>query len=304
MRLLHFLIILVTFLLLGCGREPGFLHAPKSAPEGGDAPANQFKAGGEAQPAPEQKPQSVARKIIYTAHVELVVEDFDAAQKTLLQLLEEYKGYVAKSEVRGSPGTRRSGTWTVRVPVANFRAFLAALDSLGEPQRSTTDSQDVTDEYYDLEARLKNKRVEEERLLDHLKKSTGKLEDILAVERELARVRGEIEQAQGRLQKLTKLTELTTVTVSLQERKDYVPAASPSFATTLGRTFTGSLDVLLTCGKGLLLAAVALVPWLPLLAVIAVPTWLFVRRSRSDRARRAQPVAEVVPAEPPQAGPG
>ena len=87
------------------------------------------------------------------------------------------------------------------------------------PQKNTTDSQDVTEEYYDVEARIKNKRVEEERLLKHLEQSTGKLEDILKVEKEISRVRGEIERQQGRLQYLDKLSALTTVTITLHERK-------------------------------------------------------------------------------------
>jgi hypothetical protein len=243
------------------------------------------------QMVPAQAPAT--RKIIYTANVELVVEDFDSSQKALLQLVEENKGYTASSEVRGSPGNRRYGTWTVRVPVANYRSFLNALDALGEPERNITDSRDVTEEYYDVEARLKNKRVEEDRLLEHLKNSTGKLEEILAVERELTRVRGEIEQAQGRLQVLANLTELTTVTVSFQEWKDYAPAASPSFALTVNRTFTGSFGVLLTFGKTILLAAVALVPWLPLLGLIAVPTWWALRRSQSRRALREPPITPL-----------
>jgi tellurite resistance protein len=61
-----------------------------------------------------------------------------------------------------------------------------------------SDAQDVTEEFYDVDARLRNKRVEEQRLVEHLKKSTARLQDILAVEREISRVRGEIEQMEGR----------------------------------------------------------------------------------------------------------
>jgi hypothetical protein len=238
----------------------------------------------EAQPA---KPEAVSRKIIYTTSIEVVVEDFDAAERELLQLLKAQDGaYIAKSDVRGSPGTPRSGSWTIRVPVSGFEAFKQAVAHLGELQRNQTDSQDVTDEYYDLGARIKNKQVEEERLLKHLEKSTGKLEDILAVEKELTRVRGEIERYQGRRQYLEKLSALTTVTVTIHERKNYGPdkTQAPTFGTTVSRTFEGSLDVLASFGKGLVLFVVALLPWLVVLAVLAVPAVLLWRRQRRQIA--------------------
>jgi hypothetical protein len=253
------------------------------------------QAPGQAQPA---KPEPVSRKIIYTASVEITVEKFEAAEQELLQLVKAQDGaYIAKSDVRGSPGTPRSGTWTIRVPVAGFEAFKQAVAGLGELQRNQTDSQDVTDEYYDLGARIKNKQVEEERLLKHLEKSTGKLEDILAVEKELTRVRGEIERYQGRRQYLEKLSALTTVTVTIHERKNYVPSEpkAPAFGTTVSRTFESSLDLLTAFGKGLVLVTVALVPWLVLLAILAVPAALWWRRRR----RRAPPVVQPIPQLPP-----
>ena len=72
-------------------------------------------------------------------------------------------------------------------------------------------------------ARIKNKQVEEQRLQDLLKKATGKLSEILQVEKELSRVRGEIEQLQGRIRVLANLSSLTTITLTMREIKDYVP---------------------------------------------------------------------------------
>jgi hypothetical protein len=259
-----------------------------------DAPE---KVGGEAA-APDEVPvPPQQRKIIYTAQVNLIVDDFDTAQQALTQLIRDQKAYIAKSDVRGSSGAPRQGTWTIRVPTDHFDAVLAALSRLGELQQSNLDSQDVSDEYYDLDARIKNKKVEEERLLRHLDKSTGKLEDILAVEREISRVRGEVERLQGRMKYLAQLTALTTITITVNERKGYVPPAAPTFSTTIGRTFGGSLDALLAVGKALLLVAVALVPWLPVMAVLAVLGWLLVRR-----AARPQPPGQPVPASPVQPG--
>jgi hypothetical protein len=234
---------------------------------GEEAPAN--PPAGKQEAVKDPSP----RKIIYTATVELVVTDLTAAEGQLRKLVKEHEGFISRSDVAGRMGTRRDGTWTLRIPVARFDDFMAEVTNLGVPQNSKTDSQDVTEEFYDLQARIKNKKVEEERLLKHLDKSTGKLEDILAVEREISRVRGEIEQMEGKLKVLGNRSELTTVTVHCQEIKDYVPPQAPGFGSTIADTFSGSLGALTSLGKGLILVAVALTPWLPLIALLSVGSW-------------------------------
>ena len=137
-------------------------------------------------------------------------------------LAEQHSGYIAKSNVRGRPGSPRSGEWTIRVPVANYEDFLAAARELGETRSVRTDSDDVTAEFYDVEARIRNKKQEEDRLRKHLEDSTGKLEDILHVEREISRVRGEIERMEGRMRVLKDLTSLTTINLRVDEIEDYI----------------------------------------------------------------------------------
>jgi hypothetical protein len=240
------------------------------------------EAAGQAEPMLKPKADQAipARKVIYTAEVNLSVESFETAQTQLLNLVKQEKGYVAHSEVGGSPGQSRWGRWRVRIPVGQMDAFLAAVAKLGEQDRVKLDSQDVTEEYYDLDARVRNKKLEEERLLKHLKDSTGKLEDILAVERELSRVRDEIERSEGRLRLLANLTDLTTITVMLRERGSYSPGGAPSYGTTLGRTFNNSLQMLVDFGKMLLMLLVGSIPWLVVLAVIGWPLWKLRHRFR------------------------
>jgi hypothetical protein len=239
------------------------------------------------EPAAPPKPESPARKIIYTGTVELVVPDLDAATQGLQKLIDAHKGFIAHADVRGTKGERRTGTWTIRIPAEEHPAMMEALSALGETTSVHTDTQDVSEEYYDVEARLKNKQVEEKRLLEHLQKSTGKLEDILAVEKELSRVREEIERFQGRLNKLANLTALTTITVNMQEIKDYVPPTSPTFRTSIGRTFGESADTLGAFLRNVVLFVVAIVPWLPFLAIIiGVPLWAVRRWLRQLPATR------------------
>lgn len=234
-------------------------------------------------------PPDVPRKIIYSASIDLVVEHFDEAVSRVVQLVEQSGGYLAESDLGGTPGSHRQGRWKARVPVEKFEGFVEAVAALGELQRRQTDSQDVTEEYYDLEARIKNKIVEEERLIKHLEETTGKLKDILDVEKELSRVRGEIERLQGRQRLLTNLTSLTTVTISLQERLGYTPAAAPSLGDRIKHRFRASVDQLAWFGEWVVLALVSVVPWLPVWFVALAPTWLIIRRlqRRSRLASRA-----------------
>ncbi len=235
----------------------------------------------------------VTRKIIYNADLALVVEDFAKTQPKVEDLVQQADGYIAEMQILGSPGEKRSARWKIRVPVEGFETFLRDVARLGEIEKNSRTSEDVTDRYYDIEARVKNKTVEEERLQKILEDATGKIEEVLQVERELTRVRGEIEQLQGTLRVLANLSSLTTVNLSIREREDYnpPPPIAPSFATTVSRTFEKSLNLLIELGKALVLIVVALSVWLPLVALAALVLFLMVRRST-----RPQPHPRPTPA--------
>src|SRR5262245_44107477 len=129
--------------------ETGKAEADKRGEEVGGAP-------------PEAEPgKQVPKKIRYTANIAVVVKELTAAEQSLMQLLEKEKGYVAKSDITGTTGERRRGEWTLRVPVERFHPFRDAVVKLGEPVRNSLDSEDVTEEFYDLQARIKNMQAEE-----------------------------------------------------------------------------------------------------------------------------------------------
>ena len=240
--------------------------------------------------APAAPPVDQPRKIIYNAQVALVVEEFDKAEEELTRLVKEYKGYVTGSDTHGAPGSPRSGEWTLRIPADQFREFIADLGKLGELRDSKTDSDDVTDRYYDTKAHIQNDQAEEEALRKLMveKSETGKLEDLLAVRRELRKLRSQIDSQQGQMQRWDKEVAMTTVVVQIQDRKDYVPTTSPSFGTSIGRTFEGSVSALLAFGRGVVLVAVAAAPWLAVLAVPALGAWWLVRnRLKIGRGRAA-----------------
>ncbi len=224
------------------------------------------------------RPTESNRKIIYTASVELAVEDFSGTPERVAELARRYDGYLAGSNLSGQTGESRRGTWTIRVPVERFEEFVKSAKGLGEVVRATTDSRDVSEEYFDVEARIRNKTKEEERLLALLEERPGKLEDVIAIERELSRVREELERMQGRMRVLADLTSLTTVELSIIEIRNYQPPQAPTLATQIRRTWAGSVAALAAAGKGALLAAVAVTPWLPLAAIVIATPLVVVRR--------------------------
>ncbi len=208
------------------------------------------------------------RKIIQNHTIEVAVEDLEAAEKRLMELVQKSGGYISRSEMGSNPGARRQGSWTLRIPGNKASDLASGIVALGEPIRQSSDARDVSEEFYDLEARIKNKKTEEERLIQHLKDSTGKLADILAVEKEITRVRGEIEQAQGRLNMLANLTSLATVQVTLIEHKNYKPEPAPTFLTKAARTFHQSLDGLYDSLARFSLWIISWSPWLAFWGII------------------------------------
>lgn len=281
---------------VGCGAQLDSRFTPPSAAE---RPARLTTAASEAvseaDSAPSPLPAGRAataqpgaqRHIIYRAEVDLVVEQFDPLPEQIETAVRQHDGFVSASSLTGSPGRPRSGRWTVRVPVDRFHEFLAAVRLLGEARNVTATSDDVTAEFYDIEARIRNKQQEEQRLLELLADATGKLEEVLAVERELSRVRGEIEQAQGRLRMLKDVTELTTVTVTVTEIENYVPEAAPTYLTRVRRAWAYSTSAAVATAQTLSLMAVALVPWLPVPLVVVLLVWAL-RRGRRPTGRAPQ----------------
>jgi hypothetical protein len=268
----------LALLCIGCGAQmypDAAGYSPSSAATvataGEDLQLTAFQEPGRApeeeQPDAAERPR-LQRKIIYTATLDLIVESFAEVPAGIDRLVRQFDAFVANSTIDTASGRPRSGTWTIRVPVARYDEFLAAAGSLGELQRRTESSREVTAEYYDLDTRIRNKLREEERLREHLASNTGTLEEVLAVEKELSRVRTEVEQLQGQLRVLQDLTALSTVTLNIREIQGYVPVESPTFATRLGRAWTQSLEGLLTAGQLTVIAAVALAPWLLVMAVL------------------------------------
>lgn len=231
---------------------------------------------------------SIKPRIIYTAEVRIVADDFAVAADEVARLVKQTGGYIATASLDRRSGSSRLGQWTIRVPVEQFDVFLASLDTIGFVESRSQSSQDVTMEYVDVEARIANLKRLEERFVKLLEERTGKLEDVLQVEQELARVRGDIEQAEGRLRYLSNRTNFSTVTLTVREQKDYVPPKAPSFGERIATTWSQSLQALREAGEIAALIIVAVVPWMLVLSVPILALVTIIKLTARRRRRNLQ----------------
>ncbi len=231
------------------------------------------------------------RKIVYKATLSLVVEDFGATEKSITAMVTAAGGYVAQFREDRTLGDLRGGQWVLRVPVDQFEKVLDGAGKLGVTQRRDVQSEDISEEYVDLSARLKSKQGIEARLLELVKTKTDEVRDILTVETELGRVREEIERVEGRLRYLADRVALTTITIDAREQRNYVPPEVPSLAGKIAQTFYASLDVLWQATEAAILLVVAIVPFLIIFLLVFVPLILCLRWFARRSARRPVPQA-------------
>ena len=170
-------------------------------------------------------PASANRKLIRNASVELEIVSFDDAVQKITAFASEERGYVATTDSQKQANGKLRGNVVVKVLPENLDRFLQKLRGLGELKNQTLGTEDVTKAYFDTDARLKNAHVMEQRLIEMLNTKTGKVSDLLQVEKELGRVREEIEKMQGDLKYWDSQVQLATVTISLAEKDMEEPAA-------------------------------------------------------------------------------
>ena len=254
------------------------------------------KGHGNKEPA-GQPVEPVKRKIIFTGSADLSVEDYDKAVREMKALVKNLGGYISNTNVSGKSGGQRTGTYTVRVPVDNFNTFMDDIEQIGELLSSKTNSQDVTDQYYDVEGHLKNDKNYKESLqiLQKAKADQGTLDEQLRLRDKIDEIQGKIDVREGQLKRWDSLTSYSTVVVKLEQRKEYAPAGAPDFGTTVSRTWEGSVGALAAFGRGFVLFAVAVVPWVPLFAVVTSPLWFLMWR-QWRKSRPGRPAAPAAPA--------
>ncbi len=179
-----------------------------------------------AQPAAAPSPGSADvaqddRLIIKTGHLSVVVEDVVDTIGEVSRFAQANGGFVVSSNV-SEFGLAPTGSVVVRIPSALFDVGILQVKSMGEMKSESVTGRDVTEEFVDLEAQLSNLRATETQFLEIMKRAF-KIEDILAVQRELTNVRSRIERTEGQMKYLRESADLSTITVNLSTDPDLLP---------------------------------------------------------------------------------
>jgi Domain of unknown function (DUF4349)/Putative zinc-finger len=164
------------------------------------------------------------RKLIRNAQVELEIVSFDDAVQKITAFANEDRAYIATTSSQKQANGKLKGEIVVKVLPENLDRFLQKIRALGELKNQTLGTEDITKNYFDTDARLKNARVMESRLIEMLKKKSDDINDLLQVEKELGRVREQIDQMQGELKFWDSQVQFATVTISLAEKDMEEPA--------------------------------------------------------------------------------
>jgi hypothetical protein len=236
--LLGLVLIMVLLSVAGCSASapksndkvaPATTAAPARGPASGSsgsgvapAPSIMVTIPAQAATAPsisygaETAALPTDRMVVRTGNMQIVVSDITSVIDGISKVALNYGGYVVSSQ-KGKEGERNVGNVSIRVLAENYDKALVDIRALAKSVTSeSTSSQDVTEEYVDLDSRVKNLQATETQLLKIMQSAT-KTEDILAIQRELTNVRGQIDQAKGRMQYLQRTSSTSLIQIRLDE---------------------------------------------------------------------------------------
>ena len=160
---------------------------------------------------------AIAPMIVRTGSATIQVDSLELAVARLRLLAQQLGGYVGNTSMETGANQVRSASVELKIPAKRWNELLTGLKPIGKREALTESAQDVGEEFVDVNARVVNARRLEERLIALLANRTGKLSDALSVERELARVREEIERYEGRIRYLRSQAAVSTMIVNLHE---------------------------------------------------------------------------------------
>jgi hypothetical protein len=233
-------------------------------------------------PAPAPSPaQTVVRtpSVIRTATLQIVARDFAAARASVESIVADSGGFVDHLTVTGDTERARVLRGAVRVPSDRMRDALNQLRALGQVIEDTQGSQDVTDQIVDLDARLATARATEQRLTALLRDRTGRLSDVLEVERELTRVRLDIERLDAEKNNVTRRVSYATINLGITEERKASLDGPLSLATRLKVAAVDGIEAALDSIAAVVLFALRAGPALLVWGTVFGLAWLTVRRS-------------------------
>jgi hypothetical protein len=234
----------------------------------------------------QQSRLSSGPMIARTVALSIIAKDFDSSRATLEAVLLRHNGYAADLNVATPQGAARMLQASLRIPATQLPAALVEIKALGRAEAENQNGEEVTQQHADLVARLKNSRETEQRLQAILTQRTGKVGDVLSVEQEIARVRGEIEQMEAEQKNLEHRVDFSTIDLKLSEEyKAKLDSPAPAISTLI---HNAAVNGYRTVANTLLSIVLFFAEYAPVLTfwllMFSIPAWLAWRRWRHAAA--------------------
>lgn len=311
------LAFVLVFSLCACGNSSDSLSSPAAYDTGkgyelaasdnsrdfggmaaAEAPASVAGGADDSSDAPNDDPS----KIIYSASVTVETTVFEESLASLAALVEKHGGWIESSSVNGqnfsdiSRGyTRlRSASYRLRIPSAEFDVLMGKLPELGNVPYSYTYTENVSAQYYDVEARLTAYTTQEARLLEMMEKA-GTIADVIIIEDKLSELRYQIDSLQSALNSWDRSVSYSSIDLSIEEVREYSPDSTVtiSYGQQLLHALERGLDNAVDFFADLLLGIVSILPSLIILAVLAaviVPLTLrSIKKRRAKKQNKSEP---------------
>ncbi len=263
-----------------------FSRSDKSGGDQGTAMVADEASKAPASPTASQVPPVIPvpqqRKIIRNGSMSLEVASIEKTVVILKQLVTAAGGYAGNETQSQNEYQTKMASITCRVPAGNLDALIDRIKGLGTIEDLSISAEDITEQYYDLQVRINNQKKLESSLLELLNRQTNQLSDLLEIEREVARVRGEIDGMEGRIRFWDSQAAFSTIVVNMHEPRPAVAGGGGGFFRTLFRAFHQAAENFIDVVAGIIALSGGLIP---ILVIIGFILWVIVKLWRRRKSR-------------------
>ena len=257
-----------------------------SQPASAEADKQLASLGYISEEAPERN--VVARKLIQSGEITIQVRQYERFLEALQKRIGVIDGYMSNVQSQRNGSAVSSASLTLRIPPKQLQGVVSWMREQGVIIAEKIQTEDISEQYYDLKARLENARRFENRLLEMLKSETGKLPDLILVEEKINQIREQIEQMEGKLRYYDALTSLATLSVQIQVESVYIPPQEPTFVQRAIDSAKDSIQALVAATQNAAILLIVVLPWMiPAIAFFYLARFAFRLVKRSRRAVHA-----------------
>lgn len=220
------------------------------------------------------------RMIIKTGTLNIEVEKYDETENKVTEITKNLNGYVSNSSSSLNASNKKQGTLVLKVPADKYDALISEVSKLGKVMSENINANDVTEQYIDLEARMKTQKELEQRLIKLLEEKTARLSDVVDVEQKLASVRQTIESIDGRMRYLRSQSSFSTLTLSIYEPSLLITSSGGGFFYEIGQSIKKGLEGFTEVLSGIITIVIALIPIIILILIILYLVRVIIRRRK------------------------